>query len=55
MVMEIGISSSGLEKKENITPIFKQNKKEDLGSYRLISVILIIGKVMQKWKAFPKT
>lgn len=55
--MTIGISSSKLENKENITSIFKKNKKEDLGSYRLISFTLIIGKVMKKssWKAFPKT
>lgn len=45
--MKIGISSSRLKKKENITPIFKKNKKEDFGSYRLISFTLVIGKVME--------
>lgn len=40
--------------KKNVTLIFKKNKKEDLGNYRLVSLTLMPGKVTKQilWKAF---
>lgn len=42
-------------KKENVTPVFKKGKKEDLGKYKLVSLTLIPGKVMKKFLNTQRT
>jgi len=35
-------------RKANVTPVFKKGKKEDTGNYRLVSLTLIPGKVVEQ-------
>lgn len=35
-------------KKPNVTPVFKEGKKEDAGNYRLVSFTLILGNLMKQ-------
>lgn len=39
---------SEIQKKANVTPNFKNSKREDLGNYRLVSLTSVSGKVIEQ-------